>query len=177
MPRVHYVKAARKDNPVAKAGEPYYWWAFRYGGKRYSKTPPRASQLTQSEFLGSVYGALEDLQDYQLPAEITVEEDQTREDAVAAIAEEAKEAIQAAVDAIREQGEEASSRRDSMPDSLQDSETGELLGQRSEDAEQLATDLEDLASQVEDWGTEAEADLDALRALVEEAQGMSYGGE
>ena len=39
MPRVHHVKSARKDNPVAKKGESYYWWKFRYGGKRYSKTP------------------------------------------------------------------------------------------------------------------------------------------
>jgi len=50
MPRVHHVKKARKDNPAAKKGEPYYWWKFRYGGKRFSATRPRPSQLTQSKW-------------------------------------------------------------------------------------------------------------------------------
>lgn len=63
MPRVHHVKKALKDNPVAKKGESYYWWKpmvnGRGGAKRYSKTPPKPSQLTSSEFLGTVY----DIQD------------------------------------------------------------------------------------------------------------------
>jgi hypothetical protein len=50
MPRVHYVKKAAKDNPAVKKGEPYYWWKFRYGGKRYSAIRPRESQLTQSKW-------------------------------------------------------------------------------------------------------------------------------
>lgn len=56
MPRVHFVKRARKKNPVADVGESYYWWKFRYGLKHYSKTPPRSSQLTQSPFLQGYYG-------------------------------------------------------------------------------------------------------------------------
>jgi DNA repair exonuclease SbcCD ATPase subunit len=63
MPRVHHVKKARKDNPAVKKGEPYYWWKFRYGGKRYSATPPRASQLTQSEHYGLVYSTQENIED------------------------------------------------------------------------------------------------------------------
>ncbi len=53
MARAHFVKKARKDNPAAgiKAGDSYYWWKFRRGGKHYSKTAPRPSQLTQSEYL------------------------------------------------------------------------------------------------------------------------------
>ncbi len=54
MPRVTHVKKARKDNPVCKAGESYYWWKFRYGGKRYSLTRPRPSQLTQSAYFGGL---------------------------------------------------------------------------------------------------------------------------
>jgi len=61
MPRVHFVKKARKPNPVAEIGEPYYWWKFRYGGKRFSKTHPKQSQLTQSEFLGRYYAIQEGL--------------------------------------------------------------------------------------------------------------------
>ncbi len=71
MPRVHHVKKARKDNPAVKKGESYYWWKFRYAGKRYSKTRPKSSQLTQSEFLSRLYAideqdtpwSLEDLKD------------------------------------------------------------------------------------------------------------------
>jgi hypothetical protein len=51
VPKVNFVKAAAKDNRVAKKGESYYWWKFRYGSKHMSKTPPRPSQLTQSDFL------------------------------------------------------------------------------------------------------------------------------
>lgn len=63
MPRVHRQKAA-KDYPehgIAK-GDTYYRWAFRYGGKRKSKTYPRPSQLTQSK-LGDVLAAYEGVQD------------------------------------------------------------------------------------------------------------------
>ena len=44
-PRVHYVKSARKDNPVAKKGEPYYWWQSYCSPKQFSKTPPRPWSL------------------------------------------------------------------------------------------------------------------------------------
>ena len=55
MPKVTHVKRARKDNPVAKAGESYYWWKFRYGGKHFSLTYPKQSQLTQSPYLSVIY--------------------------------------------------------------------------------------------------------------------------
>ncbi|KPK66575.1 MAG: hypothetical protein AMS21_02115 [Gemmatimonas sp. SG8_38_2] len=67
MPRVHHVKKAQKDNSVAKKGESYYWWKFRYGGKQYSKTYPRASQLTQSDKLSRVYSAQESVEDSGQP--------------------------------------------------------------------------------------------------------------
>lgn len=55
MPKVHYVKKARKDNPVVKKGESYYWWKFRFGGKHYSRKYPKRSLLTQSSFLSQMY--------------------------------------------------------------------------------------------------------------------------
>lgn len=57
MARVHFVKKARKDYPdhEIKKGESYYWWQFAYGTKRFSKVRPKASQLTQSEFLSNWY--------------------------------------------------------------------------------------------------------------------------
>ena len=66
MPRVHHVKSARKDNPVAKKGESYYWWKFRYGGKRYSKTPPKPSQLTQSPYFSSIRSLVEMIEEQEV---------------------------------------------------------------------------------------------------------------
>lgn len=52
MASAHFVKKARKDHPEAgiKKGESYWWWEFRFGGVYKSKTQPKPSQLTQSEF-------------------------------------------------------------------------------------------------------------------------------
>lgn len=60
MPRVHTQKAG-KDYPDhgIKKGETYYWWKFRHGGKRKSKIYPKASQLTQSEYLSTLYALTE----------------------------------------------------------------------------------------------------------------------
>jgi len=30
MARAHFVKKARKDNPVALKGESYWWWELRF---------------------------------------------------------------------------------------------------------------------------------------------------
>ena len=70
MPRVHHVKRARKAVKSAgiKVGDSYYWWKFRYGGKHTSKTPPRQSQLTNSDKLSRAYAASESLEDIDVPA-------------------------------------------------------------------------------------------------------------
>jgi len=70
MAKAHYVKRARKDNPVVKAGESYYWWKFRFGPKLYSKTPPKPSQLTQSPYLSVIYACQEDWEKVDDPTEI-----------------------------------------------------------------------------------------------------------
>lgn len=113
MPRVTFVKKARKDNPVCKAGESYFWWKFRYGGKRYSLTRPRASQLTQSAYLGTLHGISENIEDY------TVSEPSDME----ALTEEVREQAQ-------ELSDETQESLDNMPDQLQYSPTGELLQER-----------------------------------------------
>lgn len=64
MPRVHFVKKARKDNPAVKAGESYYWWKFRRGGKRFSATPPRQSQLTQSAYFAALYDLMDTVNEW-----------------------------------------------------------------------------------------------------------------
>lgn len=64
MPRVYSVKKARKDNPVAKRGEPYFWWKHAYSPKQFSLTYPKASELTQSDKLSRLYLAEETIDAY-----------------------------------------------------------------------------------------------------------------
>jgi len=115
MPRVTHVKSARKANPVAAVGESYYWWKFRYGGKRYSKTYPKQSQLTQSAYKGRVYDLIDRVNQF---------EPEPGEEAVV------EEFISEIVDEICEIRDECQESLDNMPESLQYSPTGELLQER-----------------------------------------------
>ncbi len=141
MARVHFVKKARKAIPSigVAVGESYYWWKFRTNGrggaKRVSKKPPRQSQLTQSEFLSAIYAAEEDLD--------TAATAFSTDGVVADFASSAEDAA----NAVREAGEEARSRFDNMPESLQGGETGQLLEGRTDRADELADQLAQLASE------------------------------
>ena len=106
MPRVNTQKA-NKDYPEQgiKKGDTYYSWAFRYGGKYKSKTPPKASQLTQSKMSGA-YAAGEELSDAidaaTTPQDIADALNQCAED-VRSVAEEYRESA----DNIREKFSES----------------------------------------------------------------------
>jgi hypothetical protein len=164
MPRVTFVKAARKDNPVCKKGESYYWWKFRYGGKRYSLTRPRQSELTQSEFLSQAYALQERLED------LTCEDAQELQDELNSIAEEA-----------RNLGEEQQDKLYNMPDQLQDGDVGQMLEERYNACEEFASELEDIAQRCDDVieMDEEEEDEDfvpegeTVEDLLSEAQGIS----
>lgn len=155
MAKVHFVKSARKDNPVAKAGESYYWWKPMVGGrggaKRYSKEPPRPSQLTQSEFLSAAYAAQESL-------------DEAKDaDAFRAVAEE-----------VRELGDETQGKYDNMPEGLQQGDTGQLLEERASQCNERADQIESAADDLETKMTEREelrqawSDYDAALADYDE---------
>ena len=113
MPRVTHVKSARKNNPVCKKGESYYWWKFRYGGKRYSLTQPRASQLTNSPYYSTVRSLCEQIEDWESTEPDDL--DSLRDD----LASE-----------LENLGSECQDSLDNMPESLQTSPTGELLNER-----------------------------------------------
>ncbi len=127
MPRVTFVKSARKDNPVAKKGESYYWWKFRYGGKRYSKTRPRQSQLTQSAYFGSLYSMQEQIEDY----EVNDNDDFTS----------LRDEITSELDNLRD---ETQGSLDNMPESLTYSPTGELLQERVDALENAQSEIESM---------------------------------
>lgn len=168
MARVHHVMKARKDNPVVKKGEPYYWWKFRYGGKLYSATPPRSSQLTQSEFLGGMYAALEALEDFSLSIEAQKAWESNPHDP-SGWKEELASAIDEAAEEIRRLGEECADRRESMPEQLQDAPTGEMLGERAEMTESMADELESTKDEVEAWELEDNVDSDGKLTCDEDS--------
>ena len=48
---------------IAK-GTPYYWWAFMHGGTHYSKSAPKGSQLTQSNYLSQYLAIQEEIAEW-----------------------------------------------------------------------------------------------------------------
>lgn len=100
--------------------------------KHYSKTPPRQSQLTQSEYTGACLAAQE-----------------TVEDADTSDYESVVSAMQDAAQQIREAGEGCDERFNNMPEGLQQGDTGQLLEQRRDAAESLADELESAADELE----------------------------
>lgn len=155
MPKVTHVKKARKDNGTygIKAGESYYWWKFRYSGKICSKTKPKSSQLTQSEFYGNVYTLQEQIEELQ-------EVDQDTLDELAAN--------------IQEIGEDCTEKLGNMPDSLQYSTTGELLQERADAMESWSSEIEgiEIPEEVDVPGDEPEEedfqDIDQYDTAAEE---------
>lgn len=149
MPRVTHVKHARKDYPEhgIKKGDEYYWWAFMVGGrggpKHFSKTPPKPSQLTQSEFLSQVYDLNERLENLE-PGD--------HEELASELAEIAEE--------FREIASECEDKFNNMPEGLQQGDTGQLLEQRAEECNSLADELEGIDCE---WDEEA-----ALKDVIQE---------
>lgn len=133
MPKVNFVKSAAKDNPVCKKGESYYWWKFRYGGKHYSLTPPKASQLTQSEFLSTLYNLQEQRDNLVSSFREGKDYDSFKSD-VESLAEE-----------FTTLGSECQDKFDNMPEGLQQGDVGQLLETRANKCEEIASELTDAA--------------------------------
>lgn len=157
MARLHHAKAA-KDYPKhdIKKGEMYYWWKFMVGGrggpKHYSKTRPRASQLTQSEFLGQLYDIQDDI--------AALAADDGLGDAVSEIAGR-----------LQELADEQEEKKGNLPDSLQEAPSGELLQERTDACRSAADELEALTFDIDDK-EEGESAEDFWRAKVEEVQAI-----
>ena len=119
MPRVHHVKKARKARPQygIEVGDSYYHWTFgnfnRPGTQVCSKTPPKPSQLTRSEYLRTVYSIQESME------QLTIEGFD-----LAVMDEFAVEVEQLAP--------ETQDKFENMPEGLQQGDTGQLLEERAE---------------------------------------------
>jgi hypothetical protein len=197
MARAHFVKKARKDYPDAgiKKGDSYYWWAFQYGPMVRSKVAPKPSQLTQSEFLSTVYDINERLESI---------DGETAEDFESAISE-----IVGDLENLRDETQE---KHDNMPEQLQQGDTGQLLEERVQSIEGMISNLESVtidvpealnpdsdeakkeaeAENADEWVKLCEDDrkvkiaaaveqreseiFDAIEAIRDEVSGISYEG-
>lgn len=119
------VPANNKDEIIIKKGEAYYWWQFAYGRKNFSKGRPKNSQLTQSAYLSTLYGIQESIEE---------------------ISAESADDLQSQIDDIKSQLEELrdeqEEKRSNMPDSLQESPTGELLQERYDSLDNSISELD-----------------------------------
>ena len=157
MPRVNFVKKARKDNPVCKKGESYYWWKFRFGSKNYSLTHPKQSQLTQSEFLSQVYdiddrlGSIDETSNFESDIQDIISE----------------------LEILREECEE---KRENMPEQLQDVGSGEILQNRVDGIEDMISDLESIDIDI-DSDLKDEEENERREEIAEEIKNVCYNGE
>jgi len=133
MTRVHFVKKSRKDYPDfgIKKGDSYYWWSFKFGPTLKSKIQPKLSQLTQSEFLGSIY----DISD-------RIESLSTYDDLESEVSE-----IISELETLRDDCEE---KRSNMPEQLQDSGSGEILQNRVDSVQEMIDELEGINTEIEE---------------------------
>lgn len=128
MARATHVKKARKDNKAhgIKKGEEYWHWSFRVGlssVKHFSKTPPRPSQLTNSEFMSAALALEEEIGDLRASATLADDRDEI-------------------VGRINELADEEDGKVSNMPDSLQQGETGTMMTERAETLRAWAQELE-----------------------------------
>jgi hypothetical protein len=141
----------RDDNDtilIAK-GESYYWWQFLKSPKQYSKTSPRASQLTQSSYLCDLYGIVEQIEDFS-----TDTADELSEFA---------ENIKSNLEDLRDTTQES---LDNMPENLQYSPTAELLQERIDSLENGISEIESIDLEYE------EKDEDELKELIADDLGI-----
>lgn len=159
MARLHSVKKARKANKTAgiKKGDSYFWWKFRFGGKHFSKTRPRRSQLTQSAF----YAAMYDIEDDY--AEICTDYPSDAESEVESI----KDRVQEQIDELQEKQQNLDS---AFPNGCPSLDT---INERIDALETCVSDLDDITGTlggIEEVETDSE-DFEDMRSQIEDALG------
>jgi hypothetical protein len=151
MPKVTHQRSRNGIPSINVApGEMYYKWKMKTatgGVKRVSKTPPRPSQLTLSEFKSSWRSFSEEIDDMELDDSLY-------------------DNLQELAGRIRELGNECEEKRSNMPENLQDAPSGELLETRKNNCESWADEIEGL-------NKPDEPNEEDIRAGIEREEGQS----
>lgn len=161
MPRVKQVKAAKDyPNHGIKKGDVHYTWSLMTG-PRSSRTfrqiaPPRPSQLTTSEFLGTI-------------GDIGLEFDELAHD------DGLPDSLREIAERIRECGQEQQDKYDNMPEGLQQGDTGQLLEERASGCDEWASNIEqaadELAEKLEAIDNKEPHELEEFEGLDPEDEG------
>ena len=154
--RVYHVKKARKARPEhnIKVGDSYYWWKFRFGGKRFSKEYPKRSQLTQSGFLQTLYSIQDDFEFDRDDLENSVQD------------------LISEIDQLRE---ECECNLENMPEHLQESSSsGELLQERIDALEMWVSDIESVDLDIDEDLSDEDRE-ERIDEIIEEIKGIDSG--
>lgn len=163
MAKVHFVKSSRKEykdsftGETVGVGESYYWWAFRFQPRKVSKTPPKPSQLTQSEFWQTVYGIQEKIEDMVA--------NETIADQLGSIKDD--------VETLKD---ETGDKVNNIPDNLQNSQTAELLQFRVDSLQEWYDNLDGIDTDIEEGLSDEEKEK-RYQEILEEIQSQTYEGE
>lgn len=154
MPKVFKINNARKADPAygIEVGDTYYYWTFRYGGKRKSKTYPSRSQLTQSAFKQQMYEIEDRIGSIQADSfeDLAVQ----RDDLVGEL------------ESLRDECQDS---LDNIPEQLQEGASGQLLQERIDGLESAINELESVDCDDDDEWDDDERNTE-LEARIEEVQ-------
>ncbi len=155
MPRVTHVRKAQKDNPVCKKGESYYWWKFRHGGKKYSLTYPKQSQLTQSQYLSVIYDCSDTWGEMEDPTGLDVSFS-TRESLPGTL-EHIANTMESVAENLRELVDQYEESASNMEEYFSGSERIDNLRDSGMECESTCDEIDNMVQEVRDAGSEVEA--------------------
>lgn len=125
--------ADENDEILINVGESYYTWCFYGGQPIYSKTQPRASQLTQNPFKQELYSIQEKIEDFDADGDT---------DAIAIFVEE----IQGDLESLRDTCQES---LDNIPEQLQEAPAGQTLQERIDNLDEVISEFENIDTEFE----------------------------
>jgi len=138
------------DTIFISKGESYYWWQFQKSPKQYSKTRPKASQLTQSAYYSTLYGITEQIEDFSCDS-----------------ADELSEFVETIKTELEELRDTTQESFDNMPENLQYSPTAELLQERVDSLESGISEIESMDLDYE------EKDEEELKQIIADEQSLN----
>lgn len=149
MPRVHQ-RVARKDYPKygIEKGQKHYHWVLKTGPRSSREfrqiAPPKQSQLTTSEYLGTLY----DIQD-----------------SIGAATD--GDGIRVCADELETLASETREKYENMPEGLQQGDTGQLLEERADNCDAAATAITEACDEYDSAIEEIDKRLEVWNAYRE----------
>ena len=157
--RLHYVKKAAKTyrGTGIKKGQPYYWYAFRYGPKIRSKSKPRRSALVRHEWDKFMLDLEDDVLALKVP-------DGTESVDVTEISSQLSIYADSVGDFKSELDERVSNMESAFPNGCP---TLEMLTERVETLESLQQELDSAANDIEGEDGDTEESIETINNTIE----------